>query len=83
MIVINIIIGYLISVGLSIISDILFILLLDDNYSKKRLKNAKTIGNFLNEIHPCCWFPIINVAVCFSNILLGFLILFYKICKKK
>lgn len=80
MIVINIIIGYLISVGLSIISDILIILLID-NYSKKRLKNAETIREFFSVLCPCCWIPIINVAYCFSNILLGSLALLYGLCK--
>lgn len=78
MMIIYIIIGYIISVSLSIISDILFILLLDEG-SKKGLKNAETIGELFKEIHPCCWIPIFNVAICFSNILLGSLILLYKI----
>lgn len=93
MIVIYIIIGYLISVGLSIISDILLILLLDDNDDKKRLKNAATIGDFLNEINPISFIPIINtfycicaiflilVVFCFSNILLGSLTLLYERCE--
>ncbi len=81
MIAINIIIGYLISIGLSIISDILIILYIDDTDRKKELKSAETIGDFFYTLRIYHWFPIVNVVVCFGNILLGILALLYELCK--
>lgn len=81
MIVINIIIGYLISVGLSIISDILIILLIDDTDRKRELKNVETIGDFFYISRAYHWFPIVNIVVCFGNIFFGSLMLLYEICR--
>jgi hypothetical protein len=81
MIAIYIIIGYLISVGVSIISDILIILLIDDVDRKKELKNAETIGDFFCVLRAYHWFPIVNVVVCFGNIFLGSLMLLYELCR--
>lgn len=81
MIIVYIIIGYLISVSLSIISDILNILLFDDVDRKKELKNVETIGDFFYTTRAYHWFPIVNVVVCFGNILFGTLALLYELCK--
>lgn len=79
MILLYIIIGYLISVGLSIISDILLILLLGDNDDKKRLKNAETIGDFFKEISYGIYLPIVNIIFCVLFIFLILIKLVYKL----
>lgn len=69
------------SVVLSIISDILIILLIDDTDRKKELKNVETIGDFFCTLRAYHWFPIVNFVVCFGNILFGTLALLYELCK--
>lgn len=81
MVIVYIIIGYLISATLSILSDILIILLLDDKDGKKRLKNVETIGDFFYTLRLYHWFPIVNIVICFGNIFFGLLMLLYEICK--
>jgi hypothetical protein len=78
MIIIYIIIGYLISTFISILGEIKLIMPI---YDKEELKNAETIGDFLNVIPMVNWIPFYNTAS--SIVYMGWFlsILLYKICK--
>ena len=78
MIILYIIIGYLISTCIAILGEIKLIMPI---YDKEKLKNAETIGDFLNVIPMVTWIPFYNTAT--SIVYMGWFlsILLYKICK--
>lgn len=74
MIILYITIGYLLPVLVSMIFDIFLM----DEYDKFYLNECETIRDFLNEINPISFIPILNIVYCIGVI---FLILVVLVCK--
>lgn len=75
MIILYITIGYLLPVLVSIICDICLM----DEYDKFYLNECETIRDFLNEINPISFIPILNIAYCIGIIFLILVVLVYKL----
>jgi ABC-type uncharacterized transport system fused permease/ATPase subunit len=74
MIILYITIGSLLPVLVSMIFDIFLM----DEYDKFYLNECETIRDFLNEINPISFIPILNIVYCIGVI---FLILVVLVCK--
>lgn len=75
MIMLYITIGYLLPVLVSIICDICLM----DEYDKFYLNECETIRDFLNEINPISFIPILNIVYCIGIIFLILVVLVYKL----
>lgn len=75
MIILYITIGYLLPVLVSIICDIFLM----DEYDKFYLNECETIRDFLNEINPISFIPILNIVYCIGIIFLILVVLVYKL----
>ena len=76
MIILYIIIGYLLVTCIALFFDITTNIL---TMSKSDIERCETIRDFLDEVYPTVFIPIVNVSYCISSVVVFLFMLFYKL----